>query len=264
MLAPHRFAALALSLLSVGALACDKSTPETTSPAAAPDPSTEVASEEALPPDANFECRVDPSALSPWTAEDVDLTGPILDDFRLWGEMDSDVVPPVLADNCDNPPSGGEYSPVKGENQGGIASADVLVVVEPVTIYRAFTAESSTTECLTDSPAGPIGSWWSLSKPSGDKRAYADAVGICPAWNDLSMVMTCTLAAGSVVLVGPTQSASCAGTSSCEPPPEGWSEDLPATRSPQLFITTYKDGEPRSEEDLGSFLDCEAPQAWAE
>ncbi|NVB37576.1 hypothetical protein G6O69_07010 [Pseudenhygromyxa sp. WMMC2535] len=254
---------LPLSLLSaaLSLTACKSTTsPEPTTPDSTDEPAP---AEAAAAADFNFGCEVDHSALQPWTAEGMELPEETIAKFALWTVLDTDQVPEMVSQSCTNPPPSGQYSPVKAALQGGVTRGDMVVVLEDVTIYRAFTAQDTTTECLSDSPAGEIGAWWSVIEPQDPKEAYRDNVGICPAWNDLSMMVTCTLEAGSVVIIGPTQSASCTGTSSCDPAPEGWDADLPTTSAPQLFINTYANGERRSEEELGAFIECETPVAWA-
>lgn len=210
-----------------------------------------------MPADLDFECDVNASALGPWAATGMDVPESVRARFGLWMAMDDSAIPPALSEACKNPPSGGDYSPVQGPGSGGVSRADVVVALEPVTVYRTYTGAPF--ECSTEHPAGEFGSWWSPVEPQLPKDSYAKSVGVCPAWNDMSMMITCTLAPGTVVLVGPTQSATCAGSSSCDPAPAGWDDPLPATTAPQLFINTYSPAGKRSDAQLEQFLTgCES------
>lgn len=244
----------ALALVSLAG--CAKPATATNNPGGETEVPASGGDEEPLPPDLNFGCSLEGAALDVWAAEGLELPATVRDSFAAWMTMSSDVVPPELEAACTNPPSGGDYSPVKGATQGGVTRGDIVVATQDITVYRSYSA--GTFECGSDKPAGELGSWWSPLEPRPPKQDYRDNVGICPAWNDLSMIVSCTLAAGSVVLIGPTQSASCVGTSSCDPAPEGWEAQLPTTAAPQLFINTYSADGPRSAEDLHTFLlDCE-------
>jgi hypothetical protein len=234
--------------------ACAK-TEATTPPTQAPTDAS------ASSPDYNFECAVNEAQLQPWPATGMDVPAQLQAKFEFWMAMDTSTVPTPLQDSCENPPSGGDYSPVQGPDLGSVSRADIVVANQSVTIYRAYTAAPF--DCAVKSPAGELGSWWSLTKPDLPKQGYRESVDICPAWNDLSMITTCTLAAGTVVLVGPTQSISCEGTSTCDPAPAGWDAAMPATTAAQLYISTYSGSTKRSEAELGKFLlDCETA-AWA-
>ncbi|MEX1369109.1 MAG: hypothetical protein AB1Z98_38635 [Nannocystaceae bacterium] len=207
--------------------------------------------------DHNFECAVDDGALTPWQALGMDVPEDVRSKFRLWTTMVSPDVPSMVTADCSLPPPGGNFSPVKAAGKGGVTRGDIVVAKEAVTVYRAYTENKFM--CGSDSPAGSIGSWWSLTRPAGDKQAYRESLGICAAWNDLSMIYTCTLAAGTVAVVGPTQSVDCEGTSTCDPAPAGWEDPLPATTAPALFINSYG----RSQQDLDEFLlDCKS-EPWS-
>lgn len=198
--------------------------------------------------DYNFECTVSEDKLKPWEPLEMDVPEDVRSKFDIWTTMSCEVVPEVLTADCKAPPPGCSYSPVKPPESGGVTRGDIVVAKEAVTIYRAYSAEPF--ECGVSSPAGSFGSWWTLTKPDQPKQEYRESVGICPAWNDLSMLATCKLAAGTVVLVGPTQSVSCEGTSTCDPAPDGWEDALPVTTAPQLFINSFG----RPPEELDKFL----------
>ncbi|MCH9685836.1 MAG: hypothetical protein K0V04_30665 [Deltaproteobacteria bacterium] len=210
--------------------------------------------------DHNFECTVDEGDLEPWEPDGMDVPADVQAKFGLWTTMNSSCVPTTLTDNCDVPPPR-DHSPIKAPGAGGVRRGDIVVAKEDVKVYRAFSAESFA--CGAKKPGGPLGGWWTLSKPAPPKQEYRESFAICPAWNDLSMINTCTLAAGTVVLVGPTQSASCMGTSTCDPAPPGWEDTLPPpgarTDAAQVFINTFAGSHKRTPQELGKFLlDCTA------
>lgn len=213
-------------------------------------------------PDHNFECTVDSKDLSPWQPDPnkLDIPADVKDKFEFWDSMSSQLVPQTVTDACRVPPPGGGHSPVKGPDKGGVTYGDIVFAKEDVTVYRAYS--EAPFECGGQHPAGQYGGWWGLTRPQGSKEDYRNSVAICPAWNDLSMITTCTLAKGTAVLIGPTQSVSCDGTAvlsdTCESAPDGWEDPRSATTSPQLFINTYGPSGKRTPDELGKFLkDCE-------
>jgi len=72
-----------------------------------------------------------------------------------------------------------------------------------IKVYRIFT------DPLAKGKASKYGSWWSLSNPSGKKSDYMTRNAICPEWNDMTHLVVCELKVGTLVSVGPTQSAKC-------------------------------------------------------
>lgn len=85
-----------------------------------------------------------------------------------------------------------------GPGKGGVHDAAAYRVKggKSATIYRVFDKYA-------------FGRWWALSRPSGPKQAYRDAFAICPEWNALDSLMTCTLPEGARLVVGPGESAGC-------------------------------------------------------
>jgi len=70
--------------------------------------------------------------------------------------------------------------------------------------------------------------WWSPDHPQGKREDYAKINAICPEYNELEWVSQCTLKAGSIIAVGPTQSVKCKdGT------------EIPANPSLQIFVGNY-------------------------
>ena len=84
---------------------------------------------------------------------------------------------------------------------GGVCSAKVYAVTEPVVLYRVFDASKPYTQ---------FGTWWSLKKPEGTKADYRVANAICPEWSPLDRVVTCEVRPGTQIVLGTTQSATCA------------------------------------------------------
>ena len=78
---------------------------------------------------------------------------------------------------------------------------DLLVTREPIRVFRAFSKTAFA--CGEDSPARQFGAWWTFDRPH-DKRRTRIANAVCNRWNDFSMIVECTLKAGSVVAVGPS------------------------------------------------------------
>jgi hypothetical protein len=119
------------------------------------------------------------------------------------------------------------YLAVKEPGAGGLSDAIVLRTLENITIYRvwngpegAYRDDFKTTNRL--------GFWWSPEHPQGSKAAYRQQYGVCPQYNELEWVTSCTLHAGSLIAVGPTQSVN------CKDGPE-----LPATSSLQIYVQNY-------------------------
>lgn len=100
--------------------------------------------------------------------------------------------------------------------KGGTCTAKVFAVTAPVVLYRVFDSSK---------PYSKLGSWWSLSRPAGSREEYRADYGICPEWSNLDRLVACELRPGSEVVVGTTQSATCADGSV-----------LPKTKETQVFV----------------------------
>jgi len=85
--------------------------------------------------------------------------------------------------------------------QGKLCAGRTFVAQQPVTVYRVWDSSRSYTV---------YGSWWSLDKPEGPRERYRVEEDICPEWSALDRVTSCTIKAGSHVVIGPGQSATCA------------------------------------------------------
>ncbi|HNY29884.1 MAG TPA: hypothetical protein PKO15_03265 [Fibrobacteria bacterium] len=91
---------------------------------------------------------------------------------------------------------------VHDPDSGGMRCA-IALALRPgrhVTVHRVY-----------GSPARPIRRWWALSLPGSDSSAYRAMYEICPAWNSLDSLVSCELAPGARLAMGPGQSASCTG-----------------------------------------------------
>jgi hypothetical protein len=100
--------------------------------------------------------------------------------------------------------------------KGGTCTAKTFSVTAPVVLYRVFDSSNAHSK---------FGSWWALTRPTGPKDAYRTAYGICPEWSNLDRMVSCEIRPGSEVVIGTTQSATCADGSV-----------LPKTASNQVFV----------------------------
>ena len=87
--------------------------------------------------------------------------------------------------------------------KGNLCTGKVFKVTYPLTVYRVWDNSKSYTV---------YGSWWSFSPPQGPRDAYREANDICPEWSALDRMSACTLKIGALIVIGPGQSAACAGT----------------------------------------------------
>jgi hypothetical protein len=58
-------------------------------------------------------------------------------------------------------------------------------------------------------PNSQMGSWWAAKQPQGKVASYRENYEICYQWSPLDKITRCTLKAGSVVVIGTGQSATC-------------------------------------------------------
>lgn len=96
---------------------------------------------------------------------------------------------------------------IKEPGQGGIASGVLLRLTDDVPVYRLWNGPDAKLNAYGGT--NRIGSWWSADKPAGNVTQYQRANAICQEWNDLAWEVKCTLKKGTVIAVGPTQSANC-------------------------------------------------------
>jgi hypothetical protein len=83
---------------------------------------------------------------------------------------------------------------------GELCAGQVLVALEPVTVYRVWDSARNYTR---------YGSWWSFQRPEGPRSQYREDNSICPSWSELDRMSACTVKVGAKLVVGPGQSAQC-------------------------------------------------------
>jgi hypothetical protein len=84
--------------------------------------------------------------------------------------------------------------------QGKLCDGQVFQVTQPVTVYRVWNSDKSYTV---------YGKWWSFDLPEGPKQKYRKDNGICPSWSTLNRMSSCSIKIGSIIVIGPGQSAKC-------------------------------------------------------
>ena len=145
---------------------------------------------------------------------------------------------------CPPPPaSSGRLDPVFAESVraaavrpaggGGLSDGCTYVVSTPVRVYRLFSASR---------PDQAKGNWWSFDHPYGTVDEYRARFAVCPAWNDLDRMVSCEIAAGAVVAIGPGQSAKCDDRTT-----------LVQSKATQLYLPNPGDS---------TLLRCSDPVAW--
>ena len=82
--------------------------------------------------------------------------------------------------------------------EGGLCTGKVFVAQTPITVYRLWGTEVG----------GSKGNWWSLSYPENSRENYRKKNVMCTEWNQLNMMIACTLPANTAVVIGPGQSVS--------------------------------------------------------
>ena len=200
----------------------------------------------ALPADHNFDCGSQPAGLLSWNPDGISLPRGVGSKFKLLKSARS---------AKDTGPAGCKRLPpmsviVHGANEGNIQRADFVIVEEDVAVYRAFS--KSRFECSTESPAQQNGAWWSFERPQ-QKHDFRTDNAVCRDWNDFSEIVSCTLKAGTVIAVGPTQSVACAQprtAANCKRPPTNWPGSFKANTHHQIFLNLRG----RSQTEIGQFL----------
>jgi len=84
--------------------------------------------------------------------------------------------------------------------KGGLCQAKVYQSKQALTIYRAWNSNN---------PGSRLGSWWAFFRAEGKVSQYRKDYEICTQFSPLDKLTQCKLNAGSVVVVGTGQSASC-------------------------------------------------------
>jgi hypothetical protein len=108
--------------------------------------------------------------------------------------------PPGLVE-IDNLTLLAEARGVSGE--GKLCAGKVYRVTHPLTIYRVWDGAGNNSA---------YGRWWSFAPPQGPRESYREANGICASWSALDRLSACLLKMGTLVVIGPGQSADCNGT----------------------------------------------------
>ena len=85
---------------------------------------------------------------------------------------------------------------------GKLCTGRVYEATAPLVVYRVWNVAKAYTE---------IGRWWSFALPGGTVASYRAANAICPEWSELDTLSRCALKVGARFVLGPGQSADCAG-----------------------------------------------------
>jgi hypothetical protein len=85
--------------------------------------------------------------------------------------------------------------------QGGVCTARVFVAQAPLTVYRVYDSSN---------PRSFYGGWWALSRPEGSRDSYRARNAICREWSGLDRLLACQVKPGTELVLGTTQSVSCA------------------------------------------------------
>lgn len=94
---------------------------------------------------------------------------------------------------------------VKAPGLGGLAAGTVVRLTVDQPVYRLWNGPAKVDANGHDNR---LGQWWTFDAPQGTQEQYRVDYEICEGWNDLTWVATCTLKAGSIVVIGPGQSVS--------------------------------------------------------
>lgn len=92
---------------------------------------------------------------------------------------------------------------------GNFGRANAFVSTETVRLYRLYSEHQDPSPGIPGRKAGRYGRWWSAEKPIGTREQYRAAYAVCAEWNDLDMLVTCTLPANTPVGIGTSQSVQC-------------------------------------------------------
>ncbi|KZN56817.1 hypothetical protein N474_09360 [Pseudoalteromonas luteoviolacea CPMOR-2] len=109
---------------------------------------------------------------------------------------------------------------IQPADKGGLCKGQVFVASKDITIWRAWNSEYS---------GSKLGKWWTFDKPLGSISQYRRENVICPSYSPLDMLVSCTLKAGSQVVIGPGQSAKCSDYFT-----------YPASKMNQLYLADAK------------------------
>lgn len=142
-------------------------------------------------------------------------------------------------------------SAVRPPGKGGISTAMVVRLQHDTPVYRLWTDG-------TDRPSARIGPWWVFDPPAGTDKEFRERYAVCESWNArLSRLAACTLARGSIVVIGPGQSVD---ASTCEKAgeeyaanPYGYQVYIAQANEPGVLTCPASDADPRLDpKDLGA------------
>jgi len=88
-------------------------------------------------------------------------------------------------------------------NTGSLCQGKVYAVIgsdAEVTVFRAWNSTN---------PGSRLGKWWAFYRPNGKTSQYRSDYEICYQWSPLDKLTQCKLKAGTKVVVGTGQSATC-------------------------------------------------------
>ena len=132
--------------------------------------------------------------------------------------------------------------------KGGLCCGQVATVTEtatePVMLHRAwaphYTAGSAQSQGNSNA-AYQFGGWWSLKPPDTPKDKYRHMDDICTQYDALTVYSSCTIKAGTQVVIGPGQSTHCSDTQS-----------FPQSSVLQVYVPRYG----KTQGTQGHFEDC--------
>lgn len=127
------------------------------------------------------------------------------------------------SESCDNEILAGA---IAEPEKGGISSGKLLRITDDVEVYRMWNGPDGGLNAYGGS--NRLGPWWTAERPSGTDQDYRAKNAICPGWNELKWVAKCTLKKGTLIAIGPTQSARCST-----------GEFYPANNTQQIYVDNY-------------------------
>ena len=203
--------------------------------------------------DANFGCELSSERLGSWVPHGMTLPRDISKKFKLWRTVRS--VDEATFEACRKMTAPKHL--IRESGRGNVPWYDLVVAQEDVRVVRFFS--KARFPCSDDSVAGPFGSWWSF-EDFQQKHIARERNAVCNEWNDLSVKHVCTLKAGTVIAVGPTQSARCRTrpVPGCPERPKAWPAEFKATIQHQVFLNLFN----RPHEEISKFLGNCQISAW--
>ena len=136
--------------------------------------------------------------------------------------------------------------------KGGISAVMAIRVLHDTPVYRLWTDG-------TGHPSGRIGPWWLFDPPTGTDKDFRKRYAVCEAWNPkLNRLAACTLARGTIVAIGPTQSVDAATCNNPDRPegykadPDRWQVYIPKEQLARVLACPASDEDARLDsQDLG-------------